>query len=155
MNHPAAAQQSARALADLPRHYLKASMLFLIGTGPTGAGPQHGNSKYGYDLRAQLAGLGIRLADWSQIYRGLRGLEREGLVISCWETSEVGPARRTYHVTDKGARQLHEWIEAMDAGRRLVGDLAARHRVRASQTRHPAGQSRHPAGQSRPGFSYL
>src|SRR3954452_14462544 len=91
---------------ELPRHYLPACLLLLIGDAPS----------YGYDLRDRLAGLGLVQRDWGQLYRTLRGMEREGLVLSCWETSEAGPARRTYHVTERGAQRLEAWATGLERG---------------------------------------
>ena len=42
------------------------------------------------------------------MYRTLRALERLRLVHSEWQVSEVGPARRTYHLTVAGRAVLDE-----------------------------------------------
>lgn len=108
---------SHRLSSALPRHFLQAALLLLIGRRPA----------YGYDLRAQLAQMGVDRQDWSQLYRCLRSMERSGLVVSCWESSESGPARRTYHVTEKGQAQLREWADGMAAAQALVSELLARY----------------------------
>ncbi|AEG58864.1 PadR family transcriptional regulator [Desulforamulus ruminis] len=45
-------------------------------------------------------------ADPATIYRNLRRMEEDGLVISKWETSQAGPARRAYELTAEGATAL-------------------------------------------------
>lgn len=42
------------------------------------------------------------------IYRNLRRMESDGLVVSTWETSESGPARRQYNITALGLESLRE-----------------------------------------------
>ncbi len=42
------------------------------------------------------------------IYRNLRRMENDGLVVSTWETSESGPARRQYKITALGTESLRE-----------------------------------------------
>jgi len=46
------------------------------------------------------------------LYRTLRQMEKEGLCKSEWETSEDGPARRIYYITDAGEAYLGSWVEA-------------------------------------------
>jgi PadR family transcriptional regulator PadR len=101
----------------LPRNFLQASLLQLLGRKPG----------YGYDLRDQLVAMGVRPHDFGQLYRTLRAMEKDGLVLSCWESSEAGPSRRTYHLTDKGRAQLAAWAEGMAAGRRIVERFLAGH----------------------------
>jgi poly-beta-hydroxybutyrate-responsive repressor len=48
--------------------------------------------------------------DPGNLYRTLRGLEDEGLVISSWDTSNTGPARRVYELTELGLEYLHAWM---------------------------------------------
>ena len=45
------------------------------------------------------------------LYPALRALERDGLVVSQWETQGSGPARRTYTLTDAGQARLAQQIE--------------------------------------------
>ena len=39
-------------------------------------------------------------------------MEKDGLLESSWETSETGPARRGYELTEEGATWLHAWAGA-------------------------------------------
>lgn len=88
---------------------------------------------HGYDLPAVLAPLGLGRADRGFVYRALRLMEAEGLVVSAWDPSPVGPSRRTYRVTDAGSgwaaaasatlreadRHMAQWLARY---RRLMGN---------------------------------
>ena len=52
----------------------------------------------------------IWAAELSQIYRTLKRLEDEGCLRSRAEPSDKGPERRTYEITAKGRKRLHEWL---------------------------------------------
>jgi len=47
------------------------------------------------------------------IYRHLRELEENGLVVSEWETEGAGPAKRVYQLTTEGLEVLEFWIGYM------------------------------------------
>ena len=47
------------------------------------------------------------------IYRHLREMEDNGLVISEWKTDEAGPAKRIYRLTTEGNEVLCSWIDYM------------------------------------------
>jgi PadR family transcriptional regulator, regulatory protein PadR len=68
---------------------------------------------YGYDLVARLKPLGIH-DDAASVYRALRLLEHEGAVTSAWRTSETGPARRVYELTEMGEAILRQWVDALE-----------------------------------------
>ena len=102
---------------ELPRHYLQACLLLMM----------HERPMYGYSVREPLLELGLGLRDWGQVYRTLRTMERQGLILSCWENSESGPSRRTYYVTEKGREQLRAWAEGMTAAQTLVDRFLARY----------------------------
>jgi poly-beta-hydroxybutyrate-responsive repressor len=55
--------------------------------------------------------------DLGNLYRLLRALEEEGIVSSAWNADLPGPARRTYELTDAGARLLDEWAQALRRAR--------------------------------------
>ncbi len=117
---------AADVAAELPRHYLQACLLLLIRLGLRGPNGEAAPA-YGYNLRDQLIGLGVIQNDWGRLYRTLRTMEREGLLLSCWENSEAGPSRRTYHVTEKGTAQLQRWVQSMGLARGLVDKFLARY----------------------------
>ena len=59
------------------------------------------------------------------LYPALRALEREGRVVSRWETQPSGPARRVYELTEEGraelARQVAAWRRFTDAVNTVLG----------------------------------
>ena len=80
-------------LAELePRNFLQPCLLLLL----------REQADHGYELATRLRPMHDGDGDAGGVYRALRGLERQGLVRSEWESSDVGPARRTYHVTPAG-----------------------------------------------------
>lgn len=101
----------------LPRNYLRPCLLLLIAERPS----------HGYDLLERLGALGLGATDPGGLYRALRAMEREGLVDSEWQTSDVGPARRTYTLTHEGLEWLHAWAGALRESRRLIGTFLDRY----------------------------
>ena len=69
-------------------------------------------SSYGYELMESLEGFGFEQISAGSLYRTLRQMEQVGLCKSEWETSEVGPARRMYSITEDGEAYLAAWAEA-------------------------------------------
>ncbi|MFP5299306.1 MAG: helix-turn-helix transcriptional regulator, partial [Actinomycetota bacterium] len=59
-------------------------------------------------------------ADPGGLYRTLRAMEQEGLVRSTWESSDMGPARRTYHLTEDGEDWLHAWAGTLRESARVL-----------------------------------
>src|SRR6476619_7235958 len=57
---------------------------------------------HGYELIRRMSAFGFETLDRGSVYRTLRQLERDGLVVSGWDTSKDGPARRLYTLTDAG-----------------------------------------------------
>ena len=68
-------------------------------------------SSYGYELMERLEEFGFAEINAGTLYRTLRQMENEGLCESEWETSEGGPARRMYAITDAGKSSLAAWAE--------------------------------------------
>jgi PadR family transcriptional regulator PadR len=101
----------------LPRNYLRATLLLLIGEAPA----------HGYDLLEQIAGLGLRTIDPGGLYRALRVMESDGLVESSWEHSATGPARRPYQLTDEGREWLHAWAGALRETHRYLSSYLTRY----------------------------
>lgn len=66
-----------------------------------------GGAGYGYELRRDLAAHGL-VVDSSALYRALRKLEVDGLVVSKWTESDSGPRRRLYRLTAAGRHNLEE-----------------------------------------------
>jgi PadR family transcriptional regulator PadR len=57
---------------------------------------------HGYELIRRMSAFGFETLDRGSVYRTLRQLEKDGLVTSGWDTSNDGPARRLYTLTDAG-----------------------------------------------------
>ena len=68
---------------------------------------------HGYQLAQRLAEAGLPPFDVGTIYRTLRQLEKAGLVSSLWDTSESGPAKRTYSLTSAGELFLGNWTNIL------------------------------------------
>ena len=67
---------------------------------------------YGYELMERLEEFSFEQTRAGTLYRILRQMEQEGLCKSEWETSEGGPARRMYSITENGESYLAAWAEA-------------------------------------------
>ena len=61
--------------------------------------------------------------DRAGVYHVLRGLEKEGFVVSSWEHSESGPARKSYRLTPEGRECLARWIKTLENYHRAIGKL--------------------------------
>ena len=92
-----------RYSGGLPKNFLQPCLLLLVLEQPG----------YGYDLVGRLKPLGIH-DDAASVYRGLRLLEHDGAVTSSWRTSDTGPARRVYNLTETGETMLREWVGALE-----------------------------------------
>jgi DNA-binding PadR family transcriptional regulator len=77
-------------------------------------------SDHGYDLVNRLRVLHAVDGDAGAVYRALRGLEKAGMVRSSWQTSEAGPARRTYQVTPLGVATLDRQVEVLEETHRTL-----------------------------------
>jgi poly-beta-hydroxybutyrate-responsive repressor len=54
------------------------------------------------------------------LYRTLRQMEEDGMVVSSWETSKGGPARRMYTITDSGKAYLDFWAKSLEQYQRMM-----------------------------------
>lgn len=80
---------------------------------------------HGYDLSGRLGCLGITGVEPGHVYRVLRKLERDRMVVSGWVASGAGPARRRYEVTPSGRAELGEWMARLaELDRVLAASLA-------------------------------
>ena len=64
---------------------------------------------YGYELLEVLNQDDQPELDPGGLYRALRSMEDDGLVLSSWDTSGGGAARRVYKLTDLGFEYLDAW----------------------------------------------
>lgn len=83
--------------------------------------PRHGGAIHDA-LASRLPGLKI---DTGAIYRALKALEAEGAVSFVWDASASGPARKIYHMTDKGWQSLASWKEEIENRREILSDFLA------------------------------
>ena len=80
---------------------------------------------YGYELLEKIRNVipGWEEPDVGALYRFLRRLEKEQLLISNWSVEKIGPARRIYHITESGERYLQLWMERLEKNRNLIDSL--------------------------------
>ena len=71
-------------------------------------------SSYGYEIMERLAQFDFEQIRAGTLYRTLRRTEKEGLCKSKWKTSEGGPARRVYSITEAGEEYLAAWAQACE-----------------------------------------
>jgi PadR family transcriptional regulator PadR len=85
--------------------YIQPSILLALKTKPS----------YGYELIQEISQYGFIEGQFppGMIYRHLRELEENGLVVSEWETEGAGPAKRVYQLTAEGLEVLEFWIGYM------------------------------------------
>ena len=114
----------------VPRDHFRASVLLVLDDGPT----------YGYDLPVLLAPLGLGGADRGFVYRTLRAMEAEGLVVSTWDASPSGPARRYYTVTPAG----RDWAVNASATLREADGAMATWLARYRALRRQGGPQAYP-----------
>ncbi len=51
--------------------------------------------------------------DQTGVYRMLRNMEQEGLVVCEWDLQDSGPARKQYAITTKGKDCLRRWKQTL------------------------------------------
>lgn len=108
----------ARFVREGPqKRFIEPRLLYLIKRGPS----------YGYQLTEDIGALPFPgpTPDSAAVYRMLRELEKNGLVVSRWEHGETGPSRRVYIITPRGEKQLEAWVEAFRERVRMLGDFIA------------------------------
>jgi poly-beta-hydroxybutyrate-responsive repressor len=83
---------------------------------------------HGYDLAASVEAMtDDERVDLGNLYRLLRALEEEGLVVSTWRDDLPGRAKRTYRLTDDGRRVLDAWAESLRGARSTIDDFLTRY----------------------------
>lgn len=75
------------------------------------------NKTHGYELIQRLNQMDCIDGELeaATVYRMLRRMEQEGLIVSRWEHGEFGPARRQYELTAQGRQSLDDWATALKA----------------------------------------
>ena len=87
------------------KRFIEPRILFLLSRGPA----------HGYDLISRMGDVPLPgpVPDTGAVYRKLREMEAEGLVVSRWDEKGGGPRRRVYRITAKGRGRLDAWAEAI------------------------------------------
>lgn len=99
---------------------------------------------YGYELIRRLNGFGFEVLDRGSVYRTLRQLEKDGLVVSGWDVSTDGPARRLYSLTDAGRAYLEACAASMRGYQTMLNQFFALYPV-------PGGDGGQSPGEGRSG----
>jgi DNA-binding PadR family transcriptional regulator len=63
--------------------------------------------------------------DATGIYRTLKRMEENELVVSHWETPANGLAKRLFSLTDKGRQCLRRWIDSLACYKLTIEELRA------------------------------
>ncbi|CAN5810221.1 hypothetical protein BH18ACT7_BH18ACT7_07760 [soil metagenome] len=100
-----------------PRNFVQPCLLLLLLEHPD----------HGYALVERLKCFQVAEGDPGTVYRTLHALEVAGTVRSTWGLSEAGPARRTYHLTDVGRRQLEDWASSLSQTREALETYLTRY----------------------------
>jgi len=90
---------------------------------------------HGYKIVQRIAELERHRPDVTGVYRSLRSMEKRGLVVSAWDISDAGPAKRSYTLTDAGEACLGRWIETLEKHREVIARLLAEARRASACTR--------------------
>ncbi|WP_432666983.1 PadR family transcriptional regulator [Wukongibacter baidiensis] len=87
-------------------HHAPAFVLLFLAEGPS----------YGLDLQKKMTELiPDSKIDCAAIYRSLKSLESDELVRPEWDTSDSGPAKKYYYITEKGLNKLSEFKKDIEA----------------------------------------
>lgn len=110
-------KNSDEPMGGLPKNFMRACLFLLVAE----------EAAHGYDLLERLRVFGLNGADPGGLYRALRAMEQEGLMRSGWQTSEIGPARRTYELTDEGRDWLHAWAGTLRETSHIIDRYLSRY----------------------------
>ena len=84
---------------------------------------------HGYDIARRLADLSPSKElqpDSTAVYHALRTMDEQGLVTSKWVTSDAGPSKRCYHITEDGEACARRWVETLQEYHAILGNLLRR-----------------------------
>lgn len=77
-------------------------------------------NSHGYELMEKMSAFGLSTMNPGTFYRTLRQMEKDGVVSSSWNTSETGPARRVYSITDVGEAYLKLWMDSLNQYQKMM-----------------------------------
>jgi PadR family transcriptional regulator PadR len=89
-------ETQAKSLNSMPKNFLVPFLLLCLKDW----------SLHGYKLIQMLMDIGFSSIDQGNVYRTLRKLEKDNLISSTWDTSDGGPAKRIYSLTEYGEKYL-------------------------------------------------
>lgn len=84
------------------------------------------HTTYGYDITQRLRRLGFEDVVEGTVYTILVRLERNGLVETEKQPSEVGPPRKFYSLTDKGQLELQSFWEKWEFVSSKINELRSK-----------------------------
>ncbi len=86
-------------------------------------------ARHGYELVDELPDVmgDPRRVDMGNLYRLLRGLEREAVVESEWSDDGEGPAKRVYRLTEVGRALLDTWAAGLRDAAEVVSGFENRY----------------------------
>ena len=93
-------------------------------------------SSYGYELMEKMATFGLAAMNPGTFYRTLRQMEKDGMVRSTWDTSEAGPARRMYSITEAGEAYLKYWADSLNHYQKMMDTFFRLYTGRPSEEDH-------------------
>ena len=102
---------------------------------------------YGYELMEKMSAFGLAAMNPGTFYRTLRQMEKDGMVSSNWDTSEGGPAKRVYSITDAGEAYLNYWAQSLDQYQRMMDTFF---RIYTGQ---PTSRGKNPEGEKGSGVN--
>ena len=93
-------------------------------------------TSYGYEIMERLEEeFGFEQINPGSVYRTLRQMENEGICESEWEFStEGGPARRMYYITEAGEEYLDAWADACKQYQQVIDSFSQVYRSRISRS---------------------
>lgn len=80
---------------------------------------------YGYSLMEKLTQFCFEedSINISIIYRRLRNMENDNLIVSSWIESDQGPNKRMYEITEEGILELDNWIELLKDRKKRITSI--------------------------------
>lgn len=105
----------ACAGANLPR-FVQPVLLAIVAQKPC----------HGYSILRELAQSCLFAEcppDIAGVYRILKNMEREGSLVSQWDSPENGPARKLYTITERGQLCLKTWQDTLIRHQKFLKNL--------------------------------
>ncbi|MBN2025856.1 MAG: helix-turn-helix transcriptional regulator [Actinobacteria bacterium] len=107
---------------SMPRRFLLPTVMLLLAEEPA----------HGYALLDKLVEIGVaeKRLPLPLIYRALLQLESKRMAgFTFAKPGGKGPARKVYHLTEKGWKELASWAESMQDVKDFIAEFQARYKV--------------------------